>query len=156
MFSLAGVQQAFQVPQGVPLMFRLEAVAAWLFTCLGITLLGISVMVVPAKAFADAGSDCQTKCGSDTTCLGNCCFGSCGTDYTCTYNCCQSACSNDSKCIEACGNQANCANCSLGNSYCFGGDKAMCESNPPITRLCWCKLSDCWCVWSGTKCFCSA
>ena len=52
-------------------MSRLEALSAWLFTCLGIVFLGVSILVVPQKAFAQGGGSCNTAC-----CGG--CFGGAG------------------------------------------------------------------------------
>jgi hypothetical protein len=33
-------------------------VVSWLLGCLGVVMVGAAILVVPANAFADAGSDC--------------------------------------------------------------------------------------------------
>jgi hypothetical protein len=91
-------------------MKRMEAVMAWFSTCLGITLLAASVLVVPGNAFADNGTTCAAKalsiCGSNQGCyyyeIGYCCLTDCGNDSTCASTCCKSACGSDSTCLSNC------------------------------------------------------
>lgn len=91
-------------------MARLEALAAWFFSCLGIVLLGVSILVVPANAFADAGSDCinlcTVECGADkncyNSCVGGCCATACSGDPVCGEQCCNAACMGDPTCLNAC------------------------------------------------------
>jgi hypothetical protein len=91
-------------------MARLEALAAWFFSCLGIVLLGVSILVVPANAFADAGSDCinlcTVECGADkncyNSCVGGCCATACSGDPVCGEQCCNAACMGDPTCMNAC------------------------------------------------------
>jgi hypothetical protein len=109
-------------------MSRLFAFASWFFTCLGITLLGVSILVVPAEAFADAGSNCYSQCNGLTGsaydgCIAGCCQSQCGgvTGSACYYNCACEAChlkyqgdpNGLSDCYKAvCGTDQNClANC---------------------------------------------
>ncbi len=72
-------------------MARLEAQAAWLFSCLGIVLLAASILVVPATAFAEAGDDCVAKCVDDPD------------PPSCTYACCETACGGSGNlCFQGC------------------------------------------------------
>jgi len=98
-------------------MVRLETVASWFFTCLGVTLLGVSILVVPASAFADGGggdSSCTDACRlpypdpspEQYDCFRVCCGGECGSDSACYTSCCQAACGNDTNCLTACANPA--------------------------------------------------
>lgn len=68
-------------------MVRFEAALSWFFTCLGVTLLGVSILAVPAEAFATSGFSCWDFCGADAGCLTNCCNSQCGPDTEC-YNYC--------------------------------------------------------------------
>src|SRR5947209_3182728 len=90
-------------------MTRLEAVAAWFFSCLGVALLGASVLVVPATAFADAGSYECSACNIYTPgtqqyidCMTNCCNSACQGDPSCVGSCCKDYCGSDTNCLSAC------------------------------------------------------
>ena len=43
-------------------MRKLEALSPWLFFCLGVVFLGVSILVVPQKAFAQDGGSCSDAC----------------------------------------------------------------------------------------------
>ncbi len=119
-------------------MARLEALVAWVFVSLGIVLLGGSILVVPANAFADAGDDCATQCGDDPMC---------------TQSCCDKACDFNPACSKQCFAQVTCR---LGNPYCVWGTQALCEGRP---NDCQGTLWDCQCLWDDTKtrqCNCQA
>src|SRR5262249_9459124 len=119
-------------------MCRLNAMASWLFTCLGITLLGVSILVVPADVFADAGDNCYagcstmypsggpsynscvasccgSNCGSDSTCYNNCVAGDCelqyGTDQNGLSGCCTAVCNGDQLCVDNCLSMVFCNGC---------------------------------------------
>ena len=107
---------------------KLNAVGSWFFTCLGITLLGLTILVLPADVLADAGSDCYSGCagfsGSDfTNCVNNCCQYKCGSDTTCFNNCAAEACSLAPSglagcCQTLCGTDQNClAKCNAGVDF---------------------------------------
>ena len=91
-------------------MTRIEAMAAWFFTSLGIALLAASIVVVPADAFADGGGDCasacSSQCGSDeecfNICVGQCCAASCSGEGACQQECCEIACDFDGDCWNVC------------------------------------------------------
>ena len=127
-------------------MSRLSAVGSWFFTCLGITLLAVSILVVPADVFADAGSDCWTGCNNQTvypydTCVAKCCATRCGPDTTCYNNCVAGGCQLqystnptgwDGCCENACGSDQDClANCA--------DIKKLCITRNPKTD---CSLAD--------------
>jgi hypothetical protein len=94
-----------------------EKIGAWFFSCLGIVMVAFGILVVPANALADAGSDCTYSCGVNYTpgttdyykCLGGCCNDACYGDPTCASNCCNSACGSDPSCSATCYNTFNCA-----------------------------------------------
>lgn len=79
----------------------LQALASWFCTCLGITLIGCGVLVVPERAFADWVSDCQNGCCKA-------CFGeeTCDTLSSCYLDCtqacfaCAESCNYDTTCIN--------------------------------------------------------
>ncbi len=109
-------------------MARLQAWAAWFFSCLGIVLLGGSILVVPTNAFADAGGDCASICKElydpGTTdyyqCLGGCCGYTCSGDGTCESDCCASACGgNGNLCFQGCMYFVTQKNCNT--LFCEGG-----------------------------------
>src|SRR5437879_678654 len=86
---------------------KLQALASWVFVCFGITMIGVSILVVPANAFADeydpcrdacceaakaAGGECDTmKNKSYMDCLGECfdCVNNCGSNEACKAACAQ-------------------------------------------------------------------
>jgi len=86
-------------------MNNLEKAPSWFLSCLGVVLIGAAILVVPANAFANAGSyciglnNCTGMSGSGAPlgyCVGPCCA---------TYgdpNCCSEACGSDSACLAAC------------------------------------------------------
>ncbi len=84
-------------------MRKLEALSAWLFFCLGVVFLGVSILVVPQRAFAQGGASCTSVCCSgcfsEPTCSES---GSCYT--TCYAGCtqCVSYCNGDQGCIDNC------------------------------------------------------
>ncbi len=106
-------------------MRKLEGMAAYFFTCLGIVFLGFSILVVPESAFADIDEDCGNAC-----CYS--CFGTdeCDTQSECYMNCreqclnCVGQCNSNwyPGCVEDCVAQAKekClrSNCESGVS-CF-------------------------------------
>src|SRR5205814_2034988 len=61
-----------------------------------------SILVVPANAFADAGSDCSASCGADFGCIAGCCLSACPDDPDCGGNCCAVACNGDQACLDMC------------------------------------------------------
>src|SRR5438552_1668822 len=82
-------------------MNRLETLASWLFTCLGIVLTAVSVLVVPANAFADPGSECAAACSStDPACFGDCCATLCDGDAMCIAECCANCTDWDVDCVS--------------------------------------------------------
>ena len=120
-------------------MARLEAAMAWFFSSLGVVLLGCSILVVPADAFADTGSpDCATQCSTDldpTTCMNTCCTNLCNGDQTCYSNCMAQlggcpgdSCENGSNCFVQWSSQGSCDNA---KTYCNNGgnncDKCYCR-----------------------------
>lgn len=117
-------------------MARIERMAAWFLSCLGAVLLGGSILVVPATAFADAGSDCYDQCGLNTECLGICCYDACAGDPTCIENCCADACGGGS-CETACiGQKKNC-------------NVVSCEGGCSLQKAPTCgdrKFDDIWCL----------
>lgn len=121
-------------------MGRLEAMAAWFFSGLGIVLLAGSILVVPAKAFADAGDDCWEMCAEDP-------------DPACTQYCCENACGADETCIAECTAQVVCAVGTV--PYCkVWGTKILCEAYP---NDCQGSLAQCQCLWKEKdtiKCRC--
>jgi len=73
-------------------MLRLQAVAAWFFSCFGAVLLGASIWLVPTNAFADGGSvgeECAYECldSEDPACTQYCCEAGCGEDPGCFDEC---------------------------------------------------------------------
>jgi len=70
-------------------MRRLEATAAWFFTCLGTMLLAIGVLVTPAEVFADSGDDCLEQCAGEFDCMLLCCQGACQGVESCVSECMQ-------------------------------------------------------------------
>ncbi len=108
-------------------MSRFIAFNSWFFTCLGITLLGVSILVVPADAFADAGSSCYSICNQPpynandaayNACVGSmCCPSECGgSGNSCFNSCVGEACqlkyANDPNglstcCQTVCGSNTN-------------------------------------------------
>lgn len=140
-------------------MKRLEAVAAWFFTCLGITLLGCSILVVPEKAFADHWTkDCQEaccyscypneECGYSNECYMSCmsacseCASACNENQSCIDECVQKGkekclllkCEIDQKCLKQGGN------CDKSNQYCNKLGAADCGA--------------CICIYYKTDCNC--
>lgn len=85
-------------------MRKLEGMAAYFFTCLGIVFLGCSILVVPESAFADHWvSECQDACcyscfGTDE------CDGASSCYMGCTSDCfaCASVCNENQSCIDEC------------------------------------------------------
>lgn len=85
-------------------MRKLEALSPWFFFCLGVVFLGVSILVVPQKAFAQDGGSC-----SDACCGG--CYGApppCNTLGSCYTGCysgcsaCVTACDGNQTCIDMC------------------------------------------------------
>jgi hypothetical protein len=92
-------------------MSRFVAFLGWFFTCLGITLLGVSILVVPGEAFADPGSDCYGACknASDSgACVAGCCQQLCGSNSNDRYNNCVAE-ANSLLCPNAGGCDNGCA-----------------------------------------------
>jgi hypothetical protein len=98
-------------------MARLEAWAAWLFSCLGIVMVGVSILVVPADAFADAGSACADKCDTE-----------CGSDTAC-YNACIEKCCVETYCWEGPFGDIICSSLEL--EECMAQKKDVCNG-PPV------------------------
>lgn len=109
-------------------MRRLEALTAWFCMCLGITLLGVSILVAPAKAFAE---DPYQSCG-DACC--SACFGSDPCDGTSScYLSCDSTCF---ACVGNCNGDSGCiASCIAGTGGCSGSPKCDIPNNPCYTKL---------------------
>ncbi len=138
-------------------MSRLESLASWFFTCLAITLLGGSILVVPQQAFADGYSDCAAACC--TACFGgDTCdtFSSCYLDCTSPCFDCVTACKGDKSCEAACAAQkkacpqgcevgVNCAiqfpNCDNSNTSCSktAGTCDYCACKK-VSNMCDCRL----------------
>lgn len=122
-------------------MTKLEAMAAWFFTSLGMVLLATSILLVPANAFADAGSECSstcsTQCGTDTTCYDTCVAQCCSDDPTC----CSEACGGDQTCYNACITRCPSQDaCALGCSANAGGTGCNpgCSTTGPACLNCEC------------------
>ena len=83
-------------------MRRVEAVTAWTFTSLGVALLGLSILVVPSRAFGYT-SECTPCPGSidPVGCSIKCCQTNCG-NPTCMDQCCKDACGGDTDCYQNC------------------------------------------------------
>ena len=98
---------------------KLQAVASWFFTCFGITMIGMSLLVVPENAFAQSAGSCDsiccTSCGGTTDCIKS-------TDpvYTCWMTCksncdnCVSKCNGDTTCEAKCKGDAGAGNFNTG------------------------------------------
>ena len=80
-------------------MKRVESLTAWFCTTLGVTLLGVTFLIVPEKLFADYVSDCSAACC--TGCFGT---GTCNTLSTC-WSDCQGVCT---ACELMCGGNPTC------------------------------------------------
>lgn len=129
-------------------MSRLNSVASWFLTCVGINLLILAALAAPDKVFADAG--CGNAC-FNSTCATLCSGANYQTDacQNCLYQCCQDNCTvatdQDSCCKTACSSwpdaqsQANCeANCMAGKAGCKGDpceDKVNCFFQDPCDNL---------------------
>lgn len=125
-------------------MKRLENAAAVFFIALGMTMLGSSILVVPADAFAQYANQCEfcrKECpGANCNgCAGTCCLNYCQNDDVCWAQCCQHACNNDPDCLAQC-KKANAVPCSLGG--CEFGEKC----NEYKCRILGGTLPDCVCV----------
>lgn len=83
-------------------MSRLEVVGSWFCTCLGMVLLGLSILVIPGNAFADAGGDCYNSCLGDPGCTAVCCATACPNQPTCHADCCEGACGGNDTCLDMC------------------------------------------------------
>lgn len=119
-------------------MKRVEAAAAWFFTCLGITLLAVGILVIPAEVFADSGDDCVAQCGDDESCMLTCCQTACSGDPACVVTCMQKALKKCSliSCqdkFSGCTVDCNLKRCSEGG---LDPNKAQCAS---ITTGCKCR-----------------
>ena len=117
-------------------MKRVQSLLAWFSTTLGVTLLGVTVLIAPEQVFADTTSDCSAACCTGcfgggtcdtlascwTTCQGNCtvCAMMCGSDTTCQALCYTTArsgqCPDDP--VSACVDSRSCK---------FGNDASICE-----------------------------
>ena len=128
-------------------MARLEAAMAWFFSCLGVVLLGGSILVVPANAFADTGTpDCATQCGTDTSCMQTCCQNACNGDQTCYNNCMAQLpkCSGGSaSCSKLCGVNAI-------RDGCVG----TCDTQARVCYNCVCEISGYDSQGKATSCDC--
>jgi hypothetical protein len=105
---------------------RAVAVPGWLFTSLGLTLLGASILMVPGNAFADYTGQCTalngTICPNDPTCpkkANECCGNFCG-NLSCISQCCQDACGGKDGASKACYDACTAAVCP-GNTACISG-----------------------------------
>ncbi len=142
-------------------MVRFERMAAWFFSCLTVVLAGAAILVVPAKAFADDGSNCATECsGMGFTglqfalCVGGCCNYDCPGDAGCDTACCGSACDGDPNCYATCVAFAAARSCTDGGCQNgFGGCTPLCNMVPcydrglnPATATCGPALRQCYCV----------
>jgi hypothetical protein len=128
-------------------MKRLETVTGYFFSSLAFVLAGISILVVPADAFADYSGECSL-CYPDSdpySCTINCCLDFC-TEEGCGSKCCTDGCGSDQTCIDAC-LAAQAKACYRGNKYCEAYGVNDCETDP---RDCYYKVTDCRCTWFGT------
>ncbi len=96
-------------------MRKVEALSAWLFFCLGLVLLGLSILAVPQNAFAQSGGDCSTVCCNSCYPSGSCNMSSaCYTDCYAVCDQCVTECQGNQSCINACyataGDDVNCMN----------------------------------------------
>ncbi len=132
-------------------MARLQATAAWFFACLGIVLLGASIVVVPGTAFADGDGDCATKCNGEPMCMQSCCGQGCDFDPACVSACMAPtpACARSPNCdvpLDRCdtkrypcpGTITNCKNGTPKNRC----DGCLCTELPiPNDDKCYCQLA---------------
>jgi hypothetical protein len=134
-------------------MVRLEAAVAWCFSCLGVVLLGVSILVVPSHAFADSGSECAETCKNYKgtsgygTCVGGCCSSKCSGDPVCGEECCLVACGSDSTCFDTC-LAAQPKNCNV----------VSCEGGCGVQKTPSCgdrKFDDTWCLKTKNKAQCN-
>ena len=126
-------------------MNRLEATASWLFTCLGIALAAVSILVVPANAFADPGTVCGADCSAgDATFYGNCCATECADDPDCIAGCCGATCGADQDCYNACVAQAQTPGCA--GDACDTPGKKCSLVKPPL-----CPSTSKWAIYCGSS-----
>jgi hypothetical protein len=85
---------------------RIESLAGWQFTGLGIAMLLVSLAIVPPDALAQAGvcCGCNATCSASAggTSCGQCLATYCDGDPLMTSQCCQSYCGSDAKCLANC------------------------------------------------------
>lgn len=135
-------------------MKKIEAFSAWFCTCLGITLVFGSILVVPSQAFAndytgqcayyapypqDPTPCCMNYCGDDSTCWTQCCTDGCASNDTDCVTACQQA---QKKCLgDSCESSTNCFNqtggaCDKLSTYCTamtkGCETCICRNNVGI------------------------
>jgi hypothetical protein len=155
-------------------MFRLfVALASWFFTCLGMTLLGVSILVVPKEAFADSGCYIQCyentpACASCTTdpnsqqcmaCKSTCCLTCQGGDPSALAICCQNACGSDEACLANCATNATLAQCPANcNNTCPNLPFNLCNLTPMTScfqnSVGGCDLCGCIQNIAKQKCYC--
>lgn len=129
-------------------MKRVESLTAWFCSTLGVTLLGVTVLIVPEQVFADANSDCSAACC--TGCFGT---GTCNTLASCWTNCqgtctaCEYMCGSNATCKAQCLTNARATNCPSdalgdcefpGRSCPLGLGKGTCGASPNGSQ-CTCK-----------------
>ena len=122
-------------------MRKLEALSPWPFFCLGVVLLGVSILVVPQTAFAQGGGSCSVVCCDGCYGTGTCDYsGSC---YTACYggcNSCVTECAGNQSCIDMCyatwyNQEVNCMNDCQNLLVCYmpepncSGTNAGCNAN---------------------------
>ncbi|MBI2805191.1 MAG: hypothetical protein HYX68_09465 [Planctomycetes bacterium] len=144
-------------------MKRLETVTGYFFACLGFVLAGVSILVVPADAFADYTEQCKICQGNPDpeACSITCCGTSCGNDGVCWTACCKDACGGDTTCENNCKAAApSCKSHSVCNSGCGARTPGSCASI--VLELCSetsdptpCSLCGCTDNPMGTACICT-
>lgn len=115
---------------------KLQTAASWFFICFGVTMVGVSILVVPPNAFAQepgsCGSNCCVACGGPTDCQNL----NAGSDAYKCWNQCKIDCEN---CVLNCGGDSSCQAKCKGNSLWLSGP---CP-NDPVTI----------CQFPGLRCF---
>lgn len=130
-------------------MGRFEAILARTFTSLGITLMFLSILIVPADAFAYTAGQCSPCAQGLLTgvargnCAAGCCNANCA-DNSCKPQCCADGCGTDTICLATCqaGSPFDClSGCTDGFGLCITSCAGMpCSGSiskaPPGTTTC--------------------
>lgn len=110
-------------------MVKFETFAAWLCTSMGLALVGLSILVVPADAFADYSGNPCSWCRTELDpgkCASTCCLPYSGDDRSA---CCADACGANTDCLSACcgGDSACIAKSTLLSGQCPDGPVMGCK-----------------------------